>query len=121
MTTSPGSLPDKIVHDNLRLVDVPAKDRFELHQDNPQTGGSTFIGFIGYRMADEDNRVYVLQHTIVAEEFGRQGYARALATLVLEQLKKQEQKFSNQCSYIEDYLRRYPEYTELAATPSTKQ
>ena len=119
MTTSPGSLPDKIVHAHLRLVDVPAKDRFELHQDNPDTGTSTFIGFIGYRMAEEEDGVYVLQHTIVAEEFGRQGYARALATLVLEQLKKQEQKFTNQCSYIEDYLRRYPEYRELVATENT--
>lgn len=118
MTTSPGVQPEKIVHDNLRLVDAPAKDRFELHQDHPDTGETTFIGFIGYRIADDESNVYVLQHTIVAEEFGRQGYARALTTLVLEQLKQQEQKFINQCSYIEGYLRRYPEYLELVANPS---
>lgn len=115
MNTSPGRQPAKIVHENLRLVDAVAKDRFELYQDSPESGDSTFIGFIGYRMADDHPTVYVLQHTIVAEEFGRQGYARALTTLVLEQLKKQEQKFSNQCSYIEGYLRRYPEYFDLVA------
>lgn len=121
MTTSPGAQPKKIVHDNLRLVDAGAKDRFEMYQDSPDTGESTFIGFIGYRMADEDPNIYVLQHTIVAEAYGRQGYARALTTLVLEQLKHQEQKFSNQCSYIEDYLRRYPEYLELVTDPSASR
>lgn len=121
MTTSSGSQPEKIVHDNLRLVDVPAKDRFELRQDQPDGEGTTFIGFIGYRVAEEDPNVYDLQHTIVAEEFGRQGYARALATLVLEHLKQQEQTFTTQCSYIEEYLRRYPEYLELLSGPASKE
>src|SRR5690625_7243351 len=97
MTTSPGSLLALIVHDNLRLFDAPAKVRFELYQDHPESGDSVFIGFIGYRMAEEDPEVYVLQHTIVAEQYGRQGYARALTTLVLEHLAKQEQKFTTQC------------------------
>lgn len=121
MTTSPGVQPEKIIHENLRLVDVPAKDRFELRQDNPETGDTTFIGFIGYRVSEDDPDVYVLQHTIVAEEYGRQGYARALATLVLEQIKKQEQKFTTQCSYIVDYLRRYPEYLDQITNPSAKR
>lgn len=121
MSTSRGGQPEKIVHRNLRLVDAPAKDRFELHQDNPDTGTSTFIGFIGYRMAGDHPAVYDLQHTIVAEQFGRQGYARALATLVLEQLKKQEQSFITHCSYIADYLRRYPEYQELLDESSTNE
>jgi len=120
MTTSTGAQPVKIIHQNLRLVDVPAKDRFELHQDLPETGDSVLIGFIGYRMAQDDPQVYVLQHTIVAEQYGRQGYARALATLVLEQLKKQEQQFTTQCSYIVDYLRRYPEYLELITNPGAQ-
>lgn len=121
MSTSRGVQPEKIVHENLRLVDVPAKDRFELHQDNPAIGTSTFIGFIGYRMVEDRPDVYDLQHTIVAEEFGRQGYARALATLVLEQLKKQEQSFITHCSYIADYLRRYPEYQQLLGDSSRNE
>lgn len=119
MSTSPGVQPEKIVHENLRLVDVPAKDRFELYQDSPATAESAFIGFIGYRMVEDHPEVYDLQHTIVAEQFGRQGYARALATMVLEQLKKQDQRFITHCSYIEDYLRRYPEYLELVDEPNT--
>lgn len=119
MTTSPGWQPDKIVHENLRLVDASAKDRFELYQDHPDSGETSFMGVVGYRMSEDAPNAYVLQHTIVAEEYGRQGYARALATLVLEQLKKQEQTFTHQCSYIEGYLRRYPEYLDLLADSST--
>ncbi|HIY85725.1 MAG TPA: N-acetyltransferase [Candidatus Yaniella excrementavium] len=115
MTTSLGGQPEKIAHKHLRLVDATAKDRFELYQDDPDSAETVFIGFIGYRLDEDAPNVYVLQHTIVAEEFGRQGYARALTTLVLEQLKKQEQKFDNHCSYIEDYLDRYPEYLGLRA------
>src|SRR5699024_1002828 len=113
MTTSTGPQPEKIIHQNLRIVDVPAKHRFELHQDHPASEDSVLIGFIGYRMAEDDPEVYVLQHSIVAEQYGRQGYARALATLVLEQLQKQERQFTTQCSYIVDYLRRYRDYLEL--------
>lgn len=121
MTTSGGAQPEKIVHEHLRLVEAPAKDRFELYQDYPDTDESVFIGFIGYRMAEEDPEVFVLQHTIVAEEHGRQGYARALATLVLELLAKREQKFTTQCSYIVDYLRRYPEYLRLVTNPRAQR
>jgi len=115
MTTSLGGQPEKIVHTHLRLVDAAAKDRFELYQDDPDSAETVFIGFIGYRLDEDVPNVYVLQHTIVAEEFGRQGYARALTTLVMEQLKKQEQRFVNQCSYIADYLGRYPQYLGLLA------
>lgn len=119
MTTSQDAQPKKIVHDNLRLVHAPAKDRFELHHESPYTGETTFVGFIGYRMADEDPEVYVLQHTIVAEEYGRQGYARALATMVLDDFEKNGTKFTTQCSYIVDYLRRYPEYLHLVTNPAS--
>src|SRR5690625_4202072 len=119
MTTSPGGQPDKIVHENLRLVDASAKDRFELYQDHPDSDETSFIGFICYRMAEDAPHVYVLPCTTVAAEYGRRGYARAMATLVLEQLKNQEQTFSHQCSYIEGYLRRYPEYLDLLADSST--
>ena len=119
MTNMPGTQPAKIVHEHLRLVDAPAKDRFELYQDPPEADDSVFIGFLGYRMAEQDPEVYVLQHTIVAEQYGRQGYARALTTLVLEHLAKREQKFTTQCSYIVDYLRRYPEYLALVTNPGS--
>ena len=55
----------------------------------------------------------VLQHTIIKEAFGRRGYARALVTIVLERLKAEGYQIVPECSYVQDYLRRYPEYLPM--------
>ncbi len=74
---------EKIVHQGLRLDHDEDRGRFSLWH------GSTYIGFIGYHREDD---VVTIQHTIVNEEFGR---------IVPE------------CSYVQDYLRRYPEYQDM--------
>lgn len=96
----------KIVHQGLRLDHEADRGRFSLWH------GSTYIGFIGYRSEDQ---VVTIQHTIVNEEFGRQGYARALVTLVLDKFRDQGVKIIPECSYVQDYLRRYPEYQDMVA------
>jgi predicted GNAT family acetyltransferase len=77
----------------------------------------TFIGFIGF--APETLRgqeVTLLQHTIVHPQYGRQGYARCLVTLLLDSLKDEGRLFASECTYIDAYLRRYPEYRSLQAS-----
>ncbi|WP_418907120.1 GNAT family N-acetyltransferase [Glutamicibacter endophyticus] len=99
--------PHKIVHQGLRVDHDEGRGRYSLWH------GSTYIGFIGfYREGD----VVTLQHTIVNEEFGRRGYARALSTLVLDELRAQGLKIVPECSYIADYLHRYPEYQDMVAS-----
>ncbi|WP_159611829.1 GNAT family N-acetyltransferase [Glutamicibacter sp. JC586] len=100
---------DKVVHHGLRLDHDASRGRFSLWH------GSTFIGFIGYHQEDD---VVTIQHTIVNEEFGRRGYARALVTLVLDQFRSQGLKIIPECSYVQDYLRRYPEYNDMVVKPS---
>ncbi|MFJ2621530.1 GNAT family N-acetyltransferase [Glutamicibacter sp. NPDC087344] len=95
---------EKIVHQGLRLDHDQDRGRFALWH------GSTYIGFIGYHREDD---LVTLQHTIVNEEFGRRGYARALVTLVLDRLSSEGVKIIPECSYVQDYLRRYPEYQDL--------
>ncbi|ALD64564.1 acetyltransferase [Arthrobacter sp. LS16] len=92
---------EKIVHQGLRLDHDEDRGRFSLWH------GSTYVGFIGYHREDD---VVTIQHTIVNEEFGRRGYARALVTLVLDRLAHEGVKIVPECSYVQDYLRRYPEY-----------
>lgn len=99
-----GQLLPKIVHEGLRLDHDPGRGRFALWH------GSTYIGFIGYQREDE---LVTLQHTIINEEFGRRGYARALVTLVLDKLRADGVKIISECTYIDAYLQRYPEYKEL--------
>lgn len=95
---------DKIVHNGLRLDHDADRGRYSLWH------GSTFVGFLGYRLEDG---VATLQHTIVNEEFGRRGYARALVTLVLDRFRNEGVKIIPECSYVQDYLRRYPEYNDM--------
>ena len=89
---------------------VPNHDasRFELWD------GDEYIGFLGVERL-EDGTVD-LQHTIISEEFGRQGYARTLVTCVLEHYKDEGVKVRDTCSYVQDYMNRFPQYRDVLAT-----
>ena len=99
--------PEPEIHDEpgLRLVDNTTSGRVELWLDQ------TFIGFEG--VEKHPDGTLELQHTIIDEKFGRRGYARALVTMVLDRLKAEGDSISPECSYVEDYLQRYPEYQEM--------
>ncbi|GHD13501.1 GNAT family N-acetyltransferase [Zhihengliuella salsuginis] len=96
--------PEKIVHEGLRLDHDADRGRYGLWQ------GPTFIGFLGY---SRDGGVVTLQHTIISEAYSRHGYARALVTLVLDRLRAEGSTIVPECSYVQDYLARYPEYADL--------
>ncbi|WP_309081155.1 GNAT family N-acetyltransferase [Zhihengliuella sp.] len=98
--------PEKIVHEGLRLDHDPGRQRYSLWH------GATYVGFLGYAL---DDGVATLQHTIISEAYGRRGYARALVTLVLDRLRGEGVKIVPECSYVQDYLTRYPEYEDLLA------
>ncbi|MBG6085348.1 GNAT family N-acetyltransferase [Zhihengliuella flava] len=98
--------PAKIVHEDLRLDHDEDRGRYSLWQ------GATFIGFLEYtRHAD----TLTLQHTIISEAYSRRGYARALVTLVLDEVRAQGARIVPECSYVAGFLRRYPEYDDLLA------
>lgn len=111
--TAAKSQPEKIVHERLKVTRDPDRERFELRQDG------AFIGFLGYAQDTvpgpdgEDTVVLRLQHTIINEAYGRRGYARALVTMVLDRLRAEGDRIVPECSYVEDYLRRYPEYQDM--------
>ncbi|KAA9395433.1 N-acetyltransferase [Kocuria coralli] len=92
---------------SLRLVDNPDQSRVELWND------TTFIGFVGVQRV-QDGTVE-LQHTIIDERFGRQGYARTLITLVLDSCRASGVLIHPTCTYVQDYLRRFPQYQDLVA------
>lgn len=104
----------KNVHPSAELVIDSDRCRAELWDE---IGGQrTFIGFVGY--AEETiggQPVWLLMHTIVSERFGRQGYARALVTLLLDRLAAEGKRFTSECTYIDHYLARYPEYRKHQA------
>ncbi|WP_158496545.1 GNAT family N-acetyltransferase [uncultured Micrococcus sp.] len=106
----------KIAHNRLKLFRDPDRGRFELRQDG------VYIGFVGYTVDDvpaaqspdgEPGTAIRLQHTIIDEAYSRQGYARALVTMILERARAEGDRIIPECSYVQDYLRRYPEYEDV--------
>jgi len=97
-----------IAHEHLRVELDPDHGRFGLFD------GETFVGFLGFT---EEDGVLDLQHTIIKEEYSRRGYARALVTIVLERVWGQDKRVIPTCSYVVQYLERFPQYARLVAGP----
>ena len=95
----------------VEVVDNMTHERFELWTSWPER---SFVGFVAYQL--EDPGVYDLRHTIISESYGRQGYARTLVTLVLDQLREREQRIVPTCSYVQRYLERFDQYGDLVAS-----
>ncbi|GAA4840634.1 hypothetical protein GCM10023354_21570 [Garicola koreensis] len=104
----------KNTHPHAELVIDEDRQRAELW--DTVEGERTFIGFVGYtEVPGESPPVWRLMHTIVNERFGRRGYARALVTLLLDRLAAEGRQFTSECTYIDQYLTRYPEYRQHQA------
>lgn len=87
------------------------EDRCRAELWDTEDGSSVQIGFIGYAVATDGDTVYWrLMHTIINDRFGRRGYARALTTLLLDDLIQRGIPFTSECTYIDQYLTRHPEY-----------
>jgi hypothetical protein len=101
--------PDPTIRDDeqLRVVKNSDLDRFELWR------GEQFIGFEGFQ--EHEDGTVELQHTIIGEQFGRQGYARTLVTLLLDGFREQGVAVRPTCTYVQDYLHRFPQYGDLVA------
>lgn len=107
--------PTPSIHESptLDLRANPDRGRYELWDDQQ------FIGFLGVEIID-DGTVDV-QHAIVAEAFGRQGYARTLVTFVFDKFREQGVQIRPTCTYVLDYLQRFPSYQDLVAeTPDPR-
>ncbi|WP_349828861.1 GNAT family N-acetyltransferase [Brevibacterium litoralis] len=109
MSDTTGPAP-QLVDMPVEMVRNPEHDRFELWLTEPDR---TFVGFVGYSVT-EDGTVDLL-HTVIGEQYGRQGYARTLVTLVLDSLEESGKRIRPTCSYVQDYLERFPQYRPLVA------
>ena len=53
------------------------------------------------------------ERSVMNPALGRRGFARALVTMVLDRLRAEGDRIVPECPYVEDYLRRYPEYQDM--------
>lgn len=90
------------------VVKNPGRERYEIFtaEDPVQ-----FAGFLAYRVIDE--QTVELQHTIISEGFSRRGFARTLVTTALDQIRDEGVRIVPTCSYVQDYLERFPQYADL--------
>lgn len=83
----------------------PEKTRFEL-----EYGGK--VAFAEYA---ERGETIVLTHTWVPPEMRGGGVAGLLVRAALVWAREQKKKVVPQCSYVEVYLQRHPEFADLRA------
>lgn len=96
---------------SLALVNNTDRSRFELWD------GDTMLGLVGYEVSPATMSrpsVYRLLHTVVEEEFGRQGVARLMVTMVMTRLRLDGLLFEPVCTYVQRYLGRFPEYRSMS-------
>ncbi|TGJ98824.1 N-acetyltransferase [Leptospira langatensis] len=58
--------------------------------------------------------IWDLYHTFVPSEFRGQGIASKLAEKALNEARKLGKKIIPNCSYVQTYLKRHPEFADLA-------
>lgn len=90
----------------LRIVDVPAAQRYEARF------GDAVVGFSEYRRVRD--RVIFL-HTEVDPAFEGRGFGGRLAAGALDDIRARGLAFTAKCPFISAYLERHREYEDLRA------
>ncbi len=88
------------------MVDNGSAHRFEA-----RTPDGEVAGVVNY-LPRADHLVLV--HTEVKQEYDGQGIGSALVRQVLDRVRADGQRIVPQCPFIASYLRRHPEYSDLA-------
>lgn len=70
------------------------------------------VGMIVYHTPHGGQRV-TLSHTIVTPEYRGRGIATRLVEHALDDLRTQDLKLTNYCTFVADYIADHPEYKEL--------
>ena len=92
--------------DGLRVVDVPASQRYEA-----QLGGLP-VGFSEYRRVGDR---LIFFHTEVDPAFEGRGIGGRLAAGALDDVRARGLTITVKCPFIASYLARHPEYEDLRA------
>jgi predicted GNAT family acetyltransferase len=72
--------------------------------------------YVAYDREGADRIVFT--HTIVPDALSGRGLAGELVKFALDDARSQGLKVVPQCSYVQSYLKRHPEYEDLVTTSS---
>ena len=92
---------------NAAVTDHAARNRFEL----ALAGGTAFID---YRRVGQ---VLYLNHAEVPTTLSGHGVGTRLAQETLDLIRSRGERVVPVCSFIQDFVRRHPTYSDLCASP----
>lgn len=84
----------------------PAESRFEIHVDGVRAGIADY---------EDADGVRTFPHTVVEKEFGGRGLAGHLVRRALDETRGEGLKVRPACSFVEKFIERNPEYSDLLA------
>lgn len=93
------------------VTDNPQQHRYEVHD------GSQLGGILRY---EDRNGVRVFTHTEVPAEHEGKGHGSKLARAGLDDMRRLDRKVVAECSFIDSYIDRHPEYADLRAGDTSR-
>ena len=95
---------------DLTIADAPGARRYEARIDGE------LAGFVDYRLAGTRR---ILLHTEVPPALGGRGIGAALARHILDEARAAGARVTVKCPFIQAYLVRHPEYTDIVTSAPT--
>ncbi|MFW0785955.1 GNAT family N-acetyltransferase [Gordonia sp. CPCC 206044] len=100
---------------SLRIIHSPAQERYEAVLGHDPSGDwnadDVTVGYLDY--VSEPYQV-VLTHTVIHEQYSGHGYAAELVRTVLDDIRKSGKQVVPVCSYVQSFIGRHPEYSDMA-------
>ncbi len=91
-----------------------AKNEIQINHDKQAKRFETTIeGQTGYLSYQDKGDTLVYDHTIVPQALGGHGVGSALAKHALNYAREQNKKVVPQCSFVDAYINKHPEYQDL--------
>ena len=91
------------------VLDDAERCRFEARIGDELAGVLTYV---------RENGVVVYPHTVVQPHFEGRGIGGRLAKTALDDARARGLKVDPACPFVEDYIRKHPEYADLVVTRS---
>lgn len=85
------------------------------HNEQAHRFETTVDGTTAYISYVDNGNVIVYDHTIVPSAIGGRGIAGQLTKHALDYARAQGKKVMPACSYVANYMRKHPEYSDLKA------
>jgi predicted GNAT family acetyltransferase len=94
--------------ERIEIRNNPERSRYEAHL------GGAVAGFAAYRMRGNPADIVVFTHTEVDPAYEGEGVGSALAKAALDDVRLRGLGLVAMCPFISAYIRRHPEYADLA-------